>query len=358
MTRTLPFQTIVDALLEKDRPFPKKYLSYFSDIDPASLELLLEAWPRIALTRKRILLDELDALLDEDTIVSFDDFARALLNDPDAPVRAGAIRLLAECEDIKLVPVYEKLVTGDSDAEVRAEAASTLNLFVDLGELEEIPQAAARRAEDALFAAIHDENAEVRHRALESLGYSSRPEVPPLIEAAYDRADPDWLVSALVAMGRSSDERWSGQVVHMLLNDHPDVRLAAVKAAGEISLPDARLPLLRLLEDEDDSAIFSAAIWSLSQIGGEDVRDYFLSLLDQTEEEDALDFIEDALANLSFTEDLEKFDLLALDPDEDLLDMEELDALDDDDDDEEEEDAPALEEKPSKTRKTTTKTKK
>ncbi len=73
LTMTTAFQSVIKILLEPGKPFPKKYLSLFSDIDPASLRPLLEAWPRISLTRKRTLLDELDALLDEDTIVSFDD---------------------------------------------------------------------------------------------------------------------------------------------------------------------------------------------------------------------------------------------------------------------------------------------
>ncbi|PIV26181.1 MAG: hypothetical protein COS37_07735, partial [Anaerolineae bacterium CG03_land_8_20_14_0_80_58_20] len=84
----ITFQSVMDALLKEGKPFPKKYLSFFSDTDPASLEHLLDDWPRISLTSKRTLLDELTALLDEDTIVCFDDFARALLADPDAPVRA------------------------------------------------------------------------------------------------------------------------------------------------------------------------------------------------------------------------------------------------------------------------------
>ncbi|HPP62868.1 MAG: hypothetical protein PGMFKBFP_02996 [Anaerolineales bacterium] len=322
MTKT-HFQSVIDALLDSGKPFPKKYLPFFSDIDSASLQLLLDAWPRVSLTRKRTLLADLDQLLVEDSLVSFDDLARALLTDLDAPVRAGATRLLAECGDQKLLPLYEKIIAGDPSPEVRAEAAHSLGFFVALGELEQISEAALRRAEESLLAAARDDNVEVRRRALESLGFSAREEVPALIEAALRRESRDWRVSALIAMGRSSDERWAEPVIRMLLSEDRDVRLEAARAAGELSLPAARLPLLRMLEEETDPEIFSAIVWSLSQVGGEDVRVYLENLLDQTDDDDEIDFIEDALANLAFTEDLGLFDLLAVDPEEDRLLLEE-----------------------------------
>lgn len=322
MTKT-HFQSVIDALLDSGKPFPKKYLQFFSDIDSASLQLLLDAWPRVSLTRKRTLLADLDQLLVEDSLVSFDDLARALLTDLDAPVRAGATRLLAECGDQKLLPLYEKIIAGDPSPEVRAEAAHSLGFFVALGELEQISEAALRRAEESLLAAARDDNVEVRRRALESLGFSAREEVPALIEAALRRESRDWRVSALIAMGRSSDERWAEPVIRMLLSEDRDVRLEAARAAGELSLPAARLPLLRMLEEETDPEIFSAIVWSLSQVGGEDVRVYLENLLDQTDDDDEIDFIEDALANLAFTEDLGLFDLLAVDPEEDRLLLEE-----------------------------------
>ncbi len=322
MTKT-HFQSVIDALLDSGKPFPKKYLPFFSDIDSASLQLLLDAWPRVSLTRKRTLLADLDQLLVEDSLVSFDDLARALLTDLDAPVRAGATRLLAECGDQKLLPLYEKIIAGDPSPEVRAEAAHSLGFFVALGELEQISEAALRRAEESLLAAARDDNVEVRRRALESLGFSAREEVPALIEAALRRESRDWRVSALIAMGRSSDERWAEPVIRMLLSEDRDVRLEAARAAGELSLPAARLPLLRMLEEETDPEIFSAIVWSLSQVGGKDVRVYLENLLDQTDDDDEIDFIEDALANLAFTEDLGLFDLLAVDPEEDRLLLEE-----------------------------------
>jgi HEAT repeat protein len=312
----VPFQDVVEALLGS-KDLPRGYAQYFSDIEPGSLGILMDAWPRIRADRKHALLDQLELAADQDTLVSFQDLARALLNDPDAGVRASAIRLLLDSNDPKLVPAYLNIMQEDPSELARAEAAGALGEYVMLGELEEIPTSAHRQAEDALLKVANSEDsARVRRRAMESLGFSSRPEVVTLIESAFNRQDPEWKASALFAMGRSSDERWQDHVLQMLLSENQHVRLAAVEAAGELALVPARSILIGLLDEEDDDDIAGAAIWSLSQIGGEDARALIESLLDQAEDDELVDFLEEALENLAFTEDLDRFDLMSFDPEE------------------------------------------
>lgn len=321
----IPFQKVLDILLDESKDIPHQYLTEFSDIDPASLKSLQENWSRIGLGRKLLLLDQLNTLANVDTLVSFDDLGRALLTDDEPQVRIRAMHLLIECEDHRLVPIYIDMLTRDKDVAVRAEAASTLGIFVQLGEFDSIPEDVHHQIEDVLLAALNSEDeSPVRRRSLEALGFSSRPEVPVLIESAFKRQDPDWQASAIFAMGRSNDERWADKVLRSMISEDRRIRLAAVQACGELSLALARPLLLRLLEDEDDEAIVGAAIWSLSQIGGEDVRLYLQNLLDKVEDDDQAAFLEEALDNLAFTEDMGTFDLLAFDADElDELDLEE-----------------------------------
>ena len=318
------FQSVLDALLSDRREFPRRYLQEFSDIGALELKTLLDVWPQVKPGRKLTLLEDLDALAETDTLVSFDDLARALLTDPEPDVRTRAIRLLDEYEDPKVVPSYLDMLKNDSELDVRVEAANALHLFVALGELEEIPANIYHQVEDALLAsAASEDNLRVRRMALESLGYSSRLEVSTLIESAFHREDPAWQASALVAMGRSADERWTDAVTRSLVHVDDRIRKAAVQAAGELSLQPARPILLKMLGEEEDADILSAVIWSLSQIGGEDVRTYLENLLDQLEDDEQIAFLEEALDNLSFTEDLDRFDLLAFDPDEDLTEIDE-----------------------------------
>jgi HEAT repeat protein len=325
-TEPISFQKVLDTLLADSRDFPRRYLQEFSDIGTLELKTLLDVWPRIELSRKLTLLEDLDALAENDTLVSFDDLASALLTDPDPQVRARAIRLLDESEDVKLVPSFLDMLRNDPDIHVRVEAANALHLFVDLGELEEISESIYRQVEDALLISITSEDdVRVRRTALESLGYSSRPEVSTLIESSFRRDEPHWQVSALTAMGRSADERWADEVTRALVNENDNIRRAAAQAAGELALKSTRPLLLRMLGEEEDGTVLSAIIWSLSQIGGEDVRTYLENLLDLSEDEEQIAFLEEALDNLAFTEDLDRFDLLAFDPDDELSEPKEDD---------------------------------
>ena len=325
-TTSTSFQSVLDALLSDRKEFPRRYLQEFSDIGALELKNLLDVWPRVKPSRKLTLLEELDALAETDTLVSFDDFARALLTDPEPEVRTRAIRLLDEYEDPKIVPSYLDMLKNDPSISVRVEAANALNLFVDLGELEKIPATIYHQVEDALLAsAASEDDVRVRRTALESLGYSSRSEVSTLIESAFHRQDPNWQMSALVAMGRSADDRWDEQVIRSLVHVDDRIRKAAVQAAGELSLQSARPILLKMLGEEDNADVLSAAIWSLSQIGGEDVRTYLENLLDQLEDDEQIAFLEEALDNLAFTEDLDRFDLLAFDPDDELTEIDDED---------------------------------
>src|SRR5574338_1156376 len=156
----VPFQRVVDALLEPGE-IPRGYLRYFSDIEPDALRLLLEAWPRASAARKHSLLEQLEQLAEEDTLVSFEDLGRALLQDADPDVRMHAIRLLIETSDPKLVPTYVEMLRTDESEGARAEAATALGEYVMLGELEEIPTDAHLLAEDALLQAANSEDTPV-----------------------------------------------------------------------------------------------------------------------------------------------------------------------------------------------------
>ncbi len=333
--RIVPFDEVLAALLDTEHPFPAVFLHRFSDITPQDLEKLKKIWLQISADRRAALMEDLEQLAEADTLVSFDDLGKFGLEDLDSRVRESAVRILWNCEETALIPRLIDLLQHDSQAGVRAAAATSLGQYVYLGEVEDISADHLKSVEEALLAAAQGtDEAIVRRRALESLGYSGRPEVRPLIQTAYDSQDNQWLCSALFAMGRSADQHWNMAVIEML--DHPDseVQFEAVRAAGELDISAARETLLDLLDSGlDDEETRMAAIWSLSQIGGEGVRERLENLLEESEDDSEIDFLEEALDNLYLTDGFDKFTMF----DFEIQDEDELDSvvrLDDEDEDE------------------------
>ncbi len=316
--KDIPFSTVLTALTNTERAFPSRYLTRFSDLASSDLAAFLQAWPGVPLARKHVFLKSLTEHFEDDTLVSFETIATRLLKDADGQVRVLALKLLDETFNTRLIPDLIKLIRTDPEPEARARAATVLGQFVQMGELGELPDGKRELLEEALLSAAHSEHSSVARAALEALGYSSRPELDALIISAFHRPDPLWQAAALFAAGHSADNRWQEQILTGFLSEDVPVRLAAVQSAGQLELKIARKQLLDMLEDEVDDDVFQAIIWSLSQIGGEDVRTYLQALLDEAEDDDQIEFIEDAITNLSFTEDMEEFDMMAYDPDDEI----------------------------------------
>lgn len=339
--QSVAFERIIAALLDSEHPFPAVHWHRFSDISEVDLQSLEKIWQDVQPDRRVALLEDLENLADSDTLVSFDDLSKFALSDPDPRAREVALRLLWESEDSSLIHKMIEMVDHDSAEKVRAAAATALGQFVYLGEVEEIPEAALHRIEDKLLGIITttSEPKLVRRRALEAMGFSSRPELKKLIMTAYNNNDREWLVSALFAMGRSANTSWIPSVMEMMDADDEDVLLEAVRAAGELEAPGARRPLLKIVKSQPEgSEIRMAAIWSLSKIGGEKVRDTFEKLLEESEDEEELDILDEAMENLEFTEGFNKFGMIDYEPEDEeaILANTEADGWDEDSDDEDE----------------------
>jgi len=296
---------LIATLLENSQPFPAQYLHIFSDITSADLEAIKKAWPQVAVKRKINLLQDLESLMEADTLVSCDDFARFALQDEDPNVRAQAIKLLWECEDTRLIAIFGDLLTHDANEVVRAAAADALGKFILLGELDEIPARLFKRAFDVLFSSYSSELFEgVQQQILRSLSYLSDERIHPLIQAAYASHSKPWRIAALESMGHSADDRWKADILDMLHSTDEDFQYEAIRAAGEIELKAAKSTLLDMLSDESqNSDLHDQLIWALSKIGGKDVREKMHELLENTDDEEEIDVLEMALDNLDLSED-------------------------------------------------------
>ncbi|MCB2210318.1 HEAT repeat domain-containing protein [bacterium] len=313
------FEEVKEALLDNESPFPTSMLYFFSDITPKDLTRLTKVWPEVWLERRRGLLEDMENMAEKDTLLFFDNVAVMALDDEDPVCRATAIRLLWQSEEEKMAPKLLKLLRDDPQALVRAAAATGLGIFVYLGELEEISdQIRDEIVESLIRTHLSSDEILVRRRALEALGYATHPEIAGFIQQAYDTNNEDWLQSALFAMGRTYNrERWGDLVLRMF--DHPDavVRYEAIRAAGELEMSSAREPLFDVLsEGTFNEDIYFAAIWALSKIGGRGVRNLIEMSIEDAEDPEEIQFLEEALQNLDFTEQVNTFDMLVFEEDD------------------------------------------
>jgi HEAT repeat protein len=316
----IPFQKVLDALLDADTTLAPSYLYRLSDLDGPNLDRLKKIWPQIPTWRRQAMMEDVEELSRSDTLLYFPVLACLAARDEDPKVRLHAVRTLWDYEEDYQVALLLDILNQDDDAQVRDAAAAALGHFIFLGEIEELSQDKLKQIEDTLLAVVNGTDAEhVRQTALEALGFSSRAELPALIEAAYDSGDNDWIASALFAMGRSANEIWQDKVLAMLDHIRPKVRCEAARAAGELEISKATPQLLELLDDPDDNTRL-ASIWSLSQIGGVSAQETLEELYELTEDENELAFIEDAIDYLLFNQQsrlLPFFDF----PDQDFDDL-------------------------------------
>jgi HEAT repeat protein len=320
----LPFQSLIDALLDEATPFDPKYLYRLSDLDQEDLTLFLDTWPRLSLLRRRALVEDLQELGLANNLLSYKSIGQNVISDEDPHVRLLAAQILWEFEDTDLIPLFLQLLDSDPEAEIRAAAASGLGQFVFFGEIDRLHGEKLLEIEDRLLAVIlNDPSVLVRNSALESIGFSSRDEVPDLIEGGFSSNDQYSKASALIAMGRSMDSRWEKNILSMLNDTLPVIREEASRAAGEIDIKDAVPTLIELTEDSEE-IVRSAAIWSLSEIGGERARHTLERLFREVEDDQEADFLESALDNIAFTDGLQPFSLVDYpeeSPEDDLLEM-------------------------------------
>ena len=308
---------LIKSLMDLETPFPARLLYQFSDMPSDDRQILATAWQSVPVVRRRALLQDLLELSEHDDLLMFEDIGRIALDDSDADCQVSAISLLLEAEDPKLIPSFLNFLGAADKAEfVRAAAANALGFYVYLGELEEIKTDLHHKIEDALLLAYAQDPSDlVQRRALESLGYSSREEVPPLLRYASAKDSEEWLESALFAMGRSADNQWEALVLEHLDHENPEVKGQAIHAAGELGLSAARLRLLRQLDREKDEYLRSELIWALSQIGGEGIEEKFEQLLARTDDDEEASLLEEALDMLNFTNEILDFELMEVDYD-------------------------------------------
>jgi HEAT repeat protein len=291
-------------LADESRPVRSIDLRDLSDVPRERIEDFRALWEALSPERRVALLREMVEQAETHVDLNFHAVLRTLLDDPDAQVRRLAIEGLWEDEKTNLIAPLVAMLQGDLAPEVRAAAATSLGRYVWLGVMEEIAQRHADAAEEALREAWvrQGEVNEVRRRALESLAHKDTEGLNEMIRNAYYDEDELMRQSAIFAMGRTGDIRWSKLVMEETGSANPAMRFEAAQAAGEMTLKPAVQLLIRLVDDPD-SIVREAAITALGKIGGTPAR-RALEFLARSEDEALAQAADDALAELRFISDV------------------------------------------------------
>ncbi len=268
--------------------------------------------PRMSKKEKLTLLADI-----EDGYRPFDKHAltllRSLLDDADAQVRAEAIACLWNDPDPKWIDLLMHKATEDPHAEVRAHAISALGRYVFEGEAAsyedwdghaiQITPEDYTRVSDFLFRIAQDpeEALEARRYAIEALAFrSDDPDVLDLIEWAFHHRDRRLKVSAIFAMARNGDPKWTDYILIELRSPDTEIQYEAVRAAGELGLHEATELLIEIARSKNvRKPLRLLAIYALGETGDErayPVLDRFTHSRDRDIREVAREAIEEWLA--------------------------------------------------------------
>ncbi len=193
-----------------------------------------------------------------------------LLDDPSPEVRQACLAGLWYVADDADIAQLMEIASNDPDAGVRAQACSTLGIYVYEGAaLEELADETYAKLRAFLLEKFRDESEDVsvRRFALESLAFEGEDEIAEALVWAYEQPDPAWRASAVFGMGRSGKEMWDEYIVKALKAPEEEVRLAAVRAASE-GCCEAATPVLRNLAVSGRGDLRLEAIWALGRTGG------------------------------------------------------------------------------------------
>jgi len=264
------FNTALSALAAGEKTESAIFYG-LSGLQPNDLERLQPVWESLPASYRRRLMRELVDVSETNFELDYGVFARFGLSDSDPGVRASAIEVLWEDESLDLMQRLIDLARSDDAREVRAAAVSALGRFILAGELGDLPESATVKAQEAVIAILNNtsEDVDVRRRALESIANCGHEIVESAILSAYNGDDRRMQISAVFAMGRTCDDRWSDYVLRELDSEDAEMRYEAARAAGELELEEA-IPHLSRLAFDNDVEIKDVAIWSLGEVGGKE----------------------------------------------------------------------------------------
>ncbi len=240
-----------------------------SSLSNDELEAFDRWWPSTPVERRRLIMEWLVTVAEDNVDLDFNPIFKRCMEDPDAQVREKAVVGLWEYDDRSIVGPLMRLLKSDPNEQVRASAAMALGKFSVMAEMGNLLARDGERIKEMLLSVMDNpqESIEVRRRSLEAAACYNTPRIKDLIRWAYQSNDPKLRLSSLYAMGRTCDPVWLATLVTETKSNDADMRYEAANAFAEIGEEESAPYLLPLLQDED-TQVQLAAVHALGAIGG------------------------------------------------------------------------------------------
>ena len=264
----IPFAEVLNSLLV-DESIAIHQLYRLSDLDMQETADFRKQWLTASDERRQVIVRHLADLSEENFVVDFTPIFALCLQDLYVPVRIAALDGLWDSTDVSLVGAIINMLQVDSSIEVQVAAARSLAHFLLMAEWEQLKGVNTNAILEALRTTYEDAASALplKCAALEAMGPLPLPEVRGYIEEAFDEPTRELQLSAMFAMGMSSDPRWLPTLLDEMESPIAEMRAEAARAAGSIGHGSAVPQLAELVFDEE-SDVARAAIAALAQFGG------------------------------------------------------------------------------------------
>ena len=296
----MTLKEFLDQLGEGGNPLKYTELLQVSGLTSEETLDFKAAWPSIPSSRKREVLTKLVELSEGNMELDFSAAFMVCLDDEDEVVREKAAQGLWDCDDRTIIRPLIRLLEDDPSPKVRAAVGISLGKFAAMAQNGKLLSRDADGIREALMTVIgrHDEEMEVKRRAIEAVASFDVPEIDEIIRGAYHSGDPKLMQSSLYAMGQSSNVQWLPSVIEELDHEHAAIRYEAAQACGLLGDESTVPHLIKLVQDED-TQVQLAAIGALGTVGGTLAGRALLQCLKMGDEA-LVEAARDALENIEF----------------------------------------------------------
>lgn len=148
-------------------------------------------------------------------------------------------------------------------------------LYPELGRIEALENQPTDTALAELLPMLSNDDPVIRLAAIESLGDMTNQATLPALSAALDDPNPQLRVAALEALASQEDASVVGSIEPYLYDREREVRVAAIEALVELESESA-VPALAGLLSDPETLIRHHAVNALGEIGGEYAISYLM----------------------------------------------------------------------------------